>query len=568
MFCTDILNTTFLIFSKDVPSILYYSHIPTVILTFFIASFVFIKSRMSLSSIILLFISILIFIWSFFSLITWTNSNSNIIMFVWSIFVLLDVLIFAANLYFSYVFIDKEDLSLNKKIIISLLILPVFFLTFTKLNLTSFDVVTCESKEGLLVYYGYFIEILFTVWILLLCLFRYRKAEGDLKKQILLFGIGIFLFLLSFSWANIAGSFTLNWNITEYGFFGMPFFMGFLAYLIVKYKAFDIKLIGAQALVVALIILVGSQFFFAQSLTSNILTGITLVLVGGIGIALIRSVKLEVERKEQLQEMTDSLAKANDQLRILDNAKTEFISIASHQLRTPVTAIKGFASLLLEGSYGEISAGVQGALEKMYISSERLVNLIEDLLNVSRIESGRLTFNFENANITNILKELHENFLILAKSKKFYLDLKLPKEPLPEFKMDCNKIRELISNFIDNALKYTEKGGVTISAEIKENGAVIDEKGFVKEGEKAPYGKVVRITVSDTGIGIPKEEIPFLFRKFSRGKDVSRLHVGGTGLGLFVGKAIADAHHGATWVESEGTGKGSRFIIEIPINNS
>jgi signal transduction histidine kinase len=259
------------------------------------------------------------------------------------------------------------------------------------------------------------------------------------------------------------------------------------------------------------------------------------------------------------------LALANDQLRKLDNAKTEFISIASHQLRTPITAIKGFASLLLEGSYGEVSKTVQGALEKIFVSAERLTNLIEDLLNVSRIESGRLTFTFEKASVEKILKELHENFLLVAKTKKFYLDLKLPKKPLPEFKMDAGKIRELVSNFIDNALKYTEKGGVTISAEMRETGAVIDDQGFVKTGEVAPFGKVIRITVSDTGIGIPKAEIPYLFKKFSRGKDVSRLHVSGTGLGLYVGKAIADAHHGATWVESDGAGMGSRFIIEIPV---
>jgi signal transduction histidine kinase len=263
--------------------------------------------------------------------------------------------------------------------------------------------------------------------------------------------------------------------------------------------------------------------------------------------------------------MSDRLAQSNDQLRKLDNAKTEFISIASHQLRTPVTAIKGFASLILEGSYGEISEAVHGALEKVYVSSDRLVNLIEDLLNVSRIESGRMTFAFEKASVEKILKELHENFLLIATTKKFYLDLKLPENPLPEINMDASKVRELVSNFIDNALKYTEKGGVTVSAEIKENGVVIDDKGFVKNNEISPFGKVVRITVSDTGIGIPQEEIPYLFRKFSRGKDVSRLHVSGTGLGLFVGKAIADAHHGATWVESDGAGKGSRFIIEIPV---
>jgi signal transduction histidine kinase len=260
------------------------------------------------------------------------------------------------------------------------------------------------------------------------------------------------------------------------------------------------------------------------------------------------------------------LAQANDQLRKLDNAKTEFISIASHQLRTPITAIKGFASLLIEGSYGEVNEKVHGALERIYVSTERLTNLIEDLLNVSRIESGRMTFEFANASVEKLLKELYENFMLVAKNKKFYLDLKLPKEPMPEIKMDYTKIRELASNFIDNALKYTEKGGVTISAEMRDEGVVIDENGFVIAGQKSPFGKVVRVTVSDTGIGIPKEEIPYLFRKFSRGKDVSRLHVGGTGLGLYVGKAIAEAHHGQTWVESDGAGKGSRFIIEIPVS--
>jgi signal transduction histidine kinase len=251
----------------------------------------------------------------------------------------------------------------------------------------------------------------------------------------------------------------------------------------------------------------------------------------------------------------------------LDNAKTEFISIASHQLRTPITAIKGFTSLLLEGSYGEISETVHNALDKIYISSERLVNLIEDLLNVSRIESGRMTFAFEKASVEKLLKELYDNFILVAKNKKFYLDLKMPEVPLPEILMDYSKIRELASNFIDNALKYTEKGGVTIKADLRETGVLIDDHGFVIEGEKSPFGKMVRITVSDTGIGIPKEEIPYLFKKFSRGKDVSRLHVGGTGLGLFVGKAIAEAHHGQVWVESDGAGLGSRFIIEIPLEN-
>jgi signal transduction histidine kinase len=297
------------------------------------------------------------------------------------------------------------------------------------------------------------------------------------------------------------------------------------------------------------------------------LIAVTLLLSVAFGIFLIKSVKREAERKAELQIMADRLASANDSLRKLDNAKTEFISIASHQLRTPVTAIKGFSSLLLEGSYGELSEGVHGALEKVYSSSERLVNLIEDLLNVSRIESGRMIFAFEKASVEKLIKELYDNFILIAKTKKFYLDMKLPETPLPEVVMDYSKVRELVSNFMDNALKYTEKGGATIKAELKETGVVIDEHGFVISGKVSEFGKMVRITVSDTGIGIPHDEIPYLFKKFSRGKDVSRLHVGGTGLGLFVGKAIAEAHHGQVWVESDGAGLGSRFIIEIPVEH-
>ena len=556
----------------QLPQLLYYSHWPSIIISLFFGLFVFFKSSRSLLGKILLLISISFSLWAAFDLIVWITINSKIYSFFWSFFEIFSILFYFLILYFGYVFIEEKDVSYKTKLFFLIIFIPVALISCTKYYFMGFDAATCDAiMNDKFLYYIYILKIIafFGTVILLLSKYIEYKKDKIKRKKIAIAGFGLILLLLSFFTTQYVGDFISAeyYEIEFYGLFAIDIFIGFLAYLIVQYKAFDIKLIGAQALVIALVILVGSQFFFANNTTSMVLTGVTLALSLGFGYFLIRSVKLEVERKEQLQKMTDSLAQANDQLRILDNAKTEFISIASHQLRTPVTAIKGFASLLIEGSYGEVSSAVQGALEKVYISSERLANLIEDLLNVSRIESGRLTFEFANASVEKVLKELYENFLLIAKSKKLYLDLKLPEIPMPEIKMDAGKIRELISNFIDNALKYTEKGGATISAEMRESGAVIDEKGFVKEGEKAPYGGVIRITVSDTGIGVPKEEIPFLFRKFSRGKDTSRLHVGGTGLGLFVGKAIADAHHGATWVESDGAGKGSRFIIEIPIES-
>jgi len=568
MICPDYPFPQFLIISSKVPPLLYYSHLPAIFITLLLGFFVYFKNKHSLLSKILLSISITFSLWVFLNLIAWTANDSNILAFVFPFFSVLYAILCILCLYFVYVFIDKKDIIFRTKIIFGALLLPVILLAPSKFSFYKFNIPFCGIvDEGFYFsnyYYG--VGFLMFLWIMFLLISRYRKAEKEFKKQIVLMGLGVEAFLLAFFATGYLASLLVNsYDIEFYGLFAMTLFMGVLAYLIVKYKAFNIKLIGAQALVVALVILVGSQFFFADNTTSMVLTGVTLALSLGFGYVLIKSIGAEVERKEQLQKMADSLAVANDKLRILDKAKTEFISIASHQLRTPVTAIKGFSSLLLEGSYGEVSAGVKGALEKVFVSSERLVNLIEDLLNVSRIESGRLTFTFEMGSLNDILQELYDSFILVAKAKKFYLDLKVPENPLPKIKMDAAKIRELISNFIDNAFKYTEKGGVTVKAEIRESGVVIDEDGFVKEGEKSPYGKVIRVTVSDTGIGVPREEIPSLFKKFSRGKDVSRLHVGGTGLGLFVGKAIADAHHGATWVESDGAGKGSRFIIEIPV---
>ncbi|HHE45860.1 MAG TPA: HAMP domain-containing histidine kinase, partial [Candidatus Moranbacteria bacterium] len=248
---------------------------------------------------------------------------------------------------------------------------------------------------------------------------------------------------------------------------------------------------------------------------------------------------------ERLQMMADRLAVANDKLRKLDNAKSEFISIASHQLRTPLTAIKGFVSLLLEGSYGKISAEVKRVLNEVYTSNERLIELVEDLLNISRIESGRIEYNFEEVDLKKLCQEIMDTFVIRSKEKHLKLALDLPSDSLPEVLTDRNKIREVISNLVDNALKYTPKGWVKIKVvKIKND---------------------VQISITDTGIGINKKEFPFLFSKFSRGKDINRINVGGTGLGLYVSRKIVEDLHGKIWVESRGENQGATCFVELPI---
>jgi signal transduction histidine kinase len=532
---------------QENPNLLYYSHIPPMIIALVISSFVFLKNRNNIASIYLMFISVVFSFWGLADLMTWTSYDSRMIMFAWSTMYLWEILIFISSLYFVYTFLEESDFPFIFKIVSGIFVVPAILFMPTAFNIRSFEISTCEAMESNFIYYVYVVESFFSLLIVAYLVRKIFEAKKEDRGKIIYLLIGISFFILAFSWVNLIGTVTQDWKITQYGLFGMPIFLGFLAYLIVRYKAFDIKLIGAQALVSALILLIGSQFFFVKTTINFVLTGITFVLAIGFGWMLIRSVKQEMERKEELQKLSDSLAVTNDRLRELDNAKSEFISIASHQLRTPLTAIKGYTSLLLEGSYGKVPPAIQDILDKVYTINNRLVELVENLLNISRIEAGRIQYNFEMVWLEPLIKEIVDMFAMTAKNKNLSLTLKLPEQMLPKMTIDPNKIKEVVSNLIDNALKYTKEGEITVSVEAKEASA--------------------RIIVADTGMGISRDDKAKLFEKFIRSKETASMFVSGSGLGLYIGKSFVQAHGGKIWAESEGMGKGSRFIVELPFLN-
>ncbi len=288
------------------------------------------------------------------------------------------------------------------------------------------------------------------------------------------------------------------------------------------------------------------RMFLFGNLFGAVGNGGLLLIMVFFGFSLIKSMENEIKQKEKLKSLNNQLIKKNKQLKKLDEAKSEFVSITSHHLRTPLTVTKGFLSLILEGAYGKIDGEMKEVMEMVYNSNEGLINLVENLLDISRIESGKMQYNFEKAQIEDILKEIVKKFQIKAKEKRLYLKLKLPLEKFPKMKLDVLKIKSSIYDLVDNGIKYTKKGGVKI--ELKK----IDANN-------------IRIEISDTGIGVPKLEIPFLFEKFSRGKISSRLHATGKGLGIFIAKKIIEAHQGKIFFESKRGGKGSKFIIELPI---
>lgn len=251
----------------------------------------------------------------------------------------------------------------------------------------------------------------------------------------------------------------------------------------------------------------------------------------------------EIERfnttlQDKIDDATRKLRRANDKLSRLNETKDDFISMASHQLRTPLTSVKGYVSMVLDGDAGKISRLQRRLLNQSFVSSQRMVYLISDLLNVSRIKTGKFIIEPIQCNLAKVVQEEVEQLAETAKSRHLTLEYYKP-EHFPTFMLDETKLRQVIMNFLDNAVYYTPAEG---SIEVH----LVDKP------------QTIEFTVTDDGIGVPRYEQHHLFTKFFRAPNAKRARPDGTGLGLFMAKKVIIAQGGAVIFKSH-EGKGSTF---------
>lgn len=234
--------------------------------------------------------------------------------------------------------------------------------------------------------------------------------------------------------------------------------------------------------------------------------------------------------------------------KLIEQMKTEFVSLAAHQLRTPLSAIKWTLNMFLEGDLGQITQEQKDFLQKTYQSNERMISLINDLLNVTRIEEGRYLFKPTLTKIEDIITPIIKSYRGEMRRKKITFIFKKSKIKLPSVKIDKEKVGLAIENFIDNALKYTSPGGrVTVNIKY--------------------VNKEIEFSVKDSGIGIPENQKNRIFTKFFRGANVIRMETEGSGLGLFITKNIIEAHGGRIWFKSK-EGSGSTFYFALPVKKT
>jgi PAS domain S-box-containing protein len=228
----------------------------------------------------------------------------------------------------------------------------------------------------------------------------------------------------------------------------------------------------------------------------------------------------------------------------IERMKTEFVSIAAHQLRTPLSAIKWTLKMLLGGDLGKITDTQRDFVGKTYQANERMIDLINDLLDVTRIEEGRYLYKPVLTNLETIVEFVVKSQKEELEKKNLKLEYKKPKKELPKIMLDVDKIRLAIQNIIDNAIKYTKPGGwIEVSFKHTKN--------------------EIEFLIKDSGVGIPKDQQNRVFTKFFRGANVMRMETEGSGLGLFITKNIIEAHGGRIWFESK-VGKGTTFHFILP----
>ena len=256
---------------------------------------------------------------------------------------------------------------------------------------------------------------------------------------------------------------------------------------------------------------------------------------------------LNANLEQRIESATRELRTSNAQLQKLDEAKDEFISMASHQLRTPLTSIKGYVSMLMDGDVGKVTDEQKHLLQEAFISSERMVRLIGDFLNVSRLQTGKFIIDKHPIDLAKIVEQEVDGLEPNASARGLSFTYKKPKN-VPLMQLDENKIQQVIMNFADNAIYYSKE-----NSKIKVSLAVV--------------GNYVEFTVKDTGIGVPLAEQEQLFSKFFRATNARKQRPDGTGVGLFLAKKVIDAHNGKIIFESK-EGKGSTFGFRLPLPKS
>lgn len=527
----------------------YYSHLLPAVIAIFLGFYTLVRTKYSKLSIAFLFFVLAVALWLVNDVILWTVPNYYHVVFFWSWIDFVNVLFFILAAFF-FGTLARGNISIFEKIILLALCIPALVFTASGNAVTEFNHVWCEmGNNELSVVYKTFAEIVAVSLMFLSLILAWPGADKNKKTVLSVVLLALLFFLVTFSVTEYIAGKTFIYEINLYGLFVLPIFLVAMVYTITNLQLFQIRFLGTQLLTYILILMVASQFLFLESSTDAALNMLTLAITILIGLILLRNTKRELLQMIEMRRLATELSGANARLERLDKMKSEFVSIASHQLRSPLTSIRGYVSMILEGSYGDVNEKTKDILTHVSDSARHMALSIDDFLNVSRIEAGNMSYDTVDADLRPIVEDIVSDMQPVSAERGIPLQLKVDFEGAAVVKLDIGKTRQIIQNMVDNAFKYS-KGNEPIEITLRRDTTT----------------KKVYVDVRDQGIGLSAESIANLFEKFERAKNASSANVSGSGLGLYIARTMARAMGGDITVTSEGEGQGSTFTAVFPLN--
>ncbi len=520
--------------------LIYYSHVTPILVCLILGIYIYFANKQSLLNKTLLFITSVLSVWLFLDLILWATDSLRVVVMSWSIINIIEPIIYAGFFYFIAVFVTGRKLSNLQKFFLVLPLLPTILLGWTHWNVAGFNLTNCDREviEGPLAYYNYLIEFGYTVAILIIGIKSWIKTRGQATRtQSIAVVVSVLVLLLGFASGNIIGTFSEDWALGQFGLFVIPVSVGVLSYFVIRLKFLgQSQIMAAQVLVLGLWIAVGSILFIQDITLVRWIVGITLVFLAILGYLLLRSFKLEIKQREEIQKLANELQRVNSQQVIL-------IHFITHQIKGFIAKSRNIFSLMVDGDYGVLPDTAKAAAQTGFESDTKGAQTIQEILNAANIKSGKVTYAMESFDLKEMVEGIIHDLAPQAELKGLALTSSLQGV---SYTGDKGQLVNAFKNLIDNSIKYTQKGAVSVSLAQTEG--------------------TIRLEVIDSGIGITPEDMKNLFTEGGRGKNSQKVNVESTGFGLYIVKNIIEAHKGKVWAESEGEGKGSRFVVELPVD--
>ncbi len=529
-------------FFQDSKGLLLYTHIPPVIIALTFAAFVLWHAR-TLAAWCLAAVATVFTIYSTIDLFQWILvDSSSFIVASWAVLGILTALMFLGTHAFVHAFVTRNWMPRWMSTLWLGALAPIIALTPTTFNIIGYDLRDCIAVENIW-FTNYYYALGLLAITLMYCSIRtispsVSRVAGHLVA------LGAILFIVTFMATGVLATYLVDagyipdFGMTQYGIAAMSIFIGLLGYVTAYYEGFSIKILSAQFLVVGLLALVASQSLFVSTSVAQLLVLLTLAVVGLFGVMLVRSVQKEVIQRQQIEMQGRELERINRE-------QESLLHFISHEVKGFLAEGQNAFAAIVEGDFGEAPPRVKDlsaqALQKMRIG----VSTVMDILDAANLKRGSMNFAFAPFDMRQVVERVIETLQPHAAERHITITL-CAAAGEQVISGDAAKIeRHVVRNLIDNAIRYTPSGTITVSLE-RTNTALC-------------------LSVADTGVGITSEDMQYLFTEGGHGKESIKINVDSTGFGLFVAKQVVLAHGGKVWAESEGKGRGSRFIVEFPV---